>query len=401
MDIDDTLQGKITFNSMYQDFKRNLASLTDPLKSAANKFNAQLPEFYESLADRIESAKGMTMVDFFVKDAERYSKDEDGKEIKTPRGILSAHWAERFMDVGGDLALTFEGTIPPEDVSLIRLGQEAGAGALPSTLRDLARLSLLIRKAKSVFFSSIVMGFNAIALVFTALIATPLFTVPKLRETFVMPEEFIKGVALNLFSFSDFLTNWLLVIVVFAAAILYLVAWSLSNYTGEYRKKLDKYLLWRMYRDMQGALFLAVLSTMVKNRSGAGDNLLVALEKMRVGSTPWRRSHINRMIDNIQDLSVGGLDNSAAIANAINTGIIDRESFFYFMDVQEGQGISVGLAKAGERVEGPMLKMVEKQASIASKLMLFCALGFMLSWSGTHMAAVKSLTDSMRTFMTG
>lgn len=393
----DIIKGRISLGGMVADFKQFFKS--DPLSKAAKKFAKDLPDFYNSIADRIESAKGMNLWTMFERDAQRYSTDEDGNFIKTPRGQLSAHWAQRYKDKGGDLALTFEGTLPREDIALIRMGQAAGAGALPSTLRDLARISLLIRRAKGVFFGATVMGILAATVVLICLIVTPLFTVPKLRDTFILPPEYLPGIAVKLYAFSAFVESYLVLILLVLAAIVYTIVWSLPNLTGSFRRKLDRYFIWRLYRDLQGALFLAVLSTMVKKRQNVSDNLVNSLAQMREGTTPWRRWHIEKMLDNIQNLAMANSDNSSAIANAMNTGIIDRESFYFLMDVQEGQGLAIGLEKAGERVEGPALVIVERQAKIIARLLLFSSLAVIMLWAGVHLGSAKALINATRNYL--
>lgn len=384
---------------MLSELGTTLSTWNDPIASASRGFKKHLPDFYESFADRLENATGLKISEMFERDAIRYSHDEEGKPVKTPRGVLSRYWADRYVDVGGNLALTFAGTIPNEDVALISMGQEAGVSALPSTLRDLARISLLISKAKSLFIGSTIMGFLALSIVVAALIATPTFTVPALRNSFYMPPEFLPSTAKNLFSFGDFIGDYFFFISLFIGAAVYSIIWSLPNLTGDFRKKLDKIFIWRLYRNLQGALFLAVLSTMVRRRGNTSDNLALSLSRMAQDTIPWRRWHIERMIHNIQNLDVVGSDNSSAVANAMNTGMIDAESFYYFLDVQEGQGISVGLQKAGERVEGPTLATVGTQARWISSIMLLTALGSMMGWAGWHIAAAKALIDGVRNFL--
>ncbi|ABM39519.1 type II secretion system F family protein [Polaromonas naphthalenivorans] len=395
----ETVGGKITFSGVLSDIGQFFKIFNDPVASAARKFKKSLPEFYQSTADRIENAKELKYSTMFERDAVRYSKNEDGKPIKTPRGVLSAHWATKIMDSGGDLALTFTGTLPREDIALIRMGQAAGAGALPSTLRDLARISLLISRAKSIFMTSTFMGVLAIVIMLTVMIITPMYTVPMIKKTFVIPPEYIPAIAKKLFAFSDFIESYLLYIVGGVAMLLYGVIWSLPNYVGKYRKKLDQYFIWGLYRDLQGALFLAVLSTMVKKRGNVSDNLMVALQQMANHTTPWRRWHITKMIENMQNLDLSSLDNSTAITNALNTGIMDRESFFFLVDVQDGQGLAIGLQKAGERVEGPTLTSVQKQAKIIAMLLLGAAFGIVGIWVGAHLSTSKAMIDALKSFM--
>lgn len=395
----EAVRGRMTVIQTIRDAFEPLKAFTNPVTRASRKFRKTLPEFYLSLAERIESSKELKYSTMFERDAVRYSTDELGKPISTTRGTLAKHWAKKILDSGGDLALTFTGTLPKEDIGLIRMGASAGAGALPATLRDLARISLLISKAKAIFLGATVMGILAIAVMLTVMIVTPVYTVPMLKETFTVPPEYLPTVAKRLFAFSDFISKYLAFIVGFVFLLVYSIIWSLPNYVGKYRRKLDQYFIWALYRDMQGALFLAVLSTMVKKRGSVSDNLLVALESMSSNTTPWRRWHISKMVDNIQNMDLSSLDSSTAITNALNTGIMDRESFFFLVDVQDGQGLAIGLQKAGERVEGPTLTTVQKQARAISFVMLGISGVVVGIWVSTHLAASKALIDALKSYL--
>ncbi len=391
--------GKISFGEVINDFWSVIKSLSDPVASAARKFKKDLPDFYQSTANRLENAKELKYSTMFERDAARYSTNEFGKPIKTPRGVLSAHWANKIMDSGGDLALTFTGTLPREDIALIRMGAAAGGNALPATLRDLARISLLISRAKKIFFTATFMGILAMMVTLAVLTVTPTYTVPLLKKTFVMPAEYVPVIANRLFTFSDFVAEYLVYILLCIGGIAYAILWSLPNYVGKYRRRLDGFFIWGLYRDMQGALFLAVLSTMVKKRGNISDNLSVALQQMNNNTTPWRRWHISQMIDNIQNLDMSSMDSSAAITNALNTGIMDRESYFFLVDVQDGQGLAIGLQKAGERIEGPTLTSVQKQATTISFVMIGVAFAVVGVWISVHLATSKAMIDALKSFM--
>ena len=101
----------------------------------------------------------------------------------------------------------------------------------------------------------------------------------------------------------------------------------------------------------------------------------------------------------MQNLDLSSLDNSTAITNALNTGIMDRESFFFLVDVQDGQGLAIGLQKAGERVEGPTLTSVQKQAKIIAMLLLGAAFGIVGIWVGAHLSTSKAMIDALKSFM--
>ncbi len=369
------------------------------VKGAANRFAKSRADFYEALAARLDDAKGSTLLDIFKTDATRYAYDEDGNAIVTPRATLSAWWAQRHDETGGDLAGIFQGTVPNEDVVLLGLAQKAGAGALPSTLRDLARTTELVQRAKSIFYGTTLSAMMAITVVVGALVVTPFLTVPSLKDTYSgLPVEYYPSIVTTLFAVSDFIGSTLLIILLLVASLVYFVVWSLPNLVGPIRKKLDKWLIWQLYRDFQGALFLAILSTMTKKRGNVSTTITSALEQLRSGGTPWKQWHIDQMLANLEATSSFKNHQNNADVMALNTGMIDRESFFYLLDVFDGQGMDQGLLKAGQRVEGPALKMVEAKAKWVSRLLILFALIVMGLWTYAHISSAQQAGEAMKTY---
>eukprot|EP01036_Dinobryon_divergens_P052112 gene52112-69729_t len=235
----------------------------------------------------------------------------------------------------------------------------------------------------------------------------PLYTVPMLRETFsALPLDQLPPRAQTMFGFSDAISANALVLVIFAAAAGWWVKWSLTNLVGPWRTKLDQVLIWRLYRDFQGAMFLAILSTIVKRRNNSSTQLPDGLAQLREGASPWMQWHIDQMSSNLSQVnSSQAEENSTAIANALNTGLIDQETFWYFLDVQDGAGIAVGLQKTGLRVEGPTLKKVARRAAwLRAAMIVFALLGVfgvgnqallsVLSEQGAHFAAGRCFRAS-------
>lgn len=368
---------------------------------ASRKFAKELPLYYEALSVRLEAVSGKPIYEIFSDDALRYGVDEDGNPKPSARSVLSAHWAAQLPMVGGDLAKAFQGTVPNEDVSLIRLGQSMGNDALPSTFKDMARISGLIQRAKSLFLGTSTIAILASVIVLATLIATPTVTAPMLKSLYLgLPPEYYPASANRLFAIADVLNAVLLFLLFFIAGFAYFVWWSLPNLTGPYRKKLDRYLIWRLYRDFKGALFLATLSTMTQPRGTGSNTLEQALSQMRDGSSPYIAWHISTMLDNISNVP-----RNAAVAlrdegnvNALNTGLIDRDSFFYLLDVNQGSGLKVGLLKAGARVEGPTLAMVEARAKAFSRILLGVAFGTMILWAYLHISTSKDFGGAMRNY---
>ncbi len=371
-----------------------MSDLPKDVARAARRFSKELPKFYATFADRLDHAGGVTAQELFALDASRYSQDEDGNAIETPRGVLSRYWAERFIETGGNFANTFAETIPSDDAAMIRLAQAAGAGALPLTLRDLARTSALIQNAKAKFVGTVAISVFAALLFFGVLLITPTVSVPMFKDLYGgVPKQYHSGAATALFAFGDAVNSVLLILVVLMVGGGYFVVWSLPNLTGDLRRVLDRWSIWRLYRDFYGALFLAVLSTMVKTRGGVSTTLGQALKEMRTGANPYKQWHMDLMIDRVEGSALG--PGTKSDVEALNTGLIDRDSYFYLLDVYQGQGLAIALDKAGSQVETHALVVVETRAKWFARILLLVAFSLTAGWAVWHLLVAFDFPTAM------
>lgn len=376
-----------------------LKNIFNPIYGAARRFRKERADYYETLADRMDNAKGKTLRDFFESDAVRYAEDEAGKSTKSARAILSAVWADRYDRYAGDLAVVFQGTIPNEDLALIRLGQSAGSEALADSFRDLARVSALIQQAKNEFFTSISVGVLAMLVVVFDLIIIPAFSAPMLLEFFkIIPPSDYPKTAARFFSFADFLSSYLILILALVGGAIWSVQWSLPNLVGPFRVKLDKWLIWKLYRDFQGALFVATLATVIKYRGGSSVSLDTALEQLRHAANPWLAWHIGKMIEKRSNVAISGVADSEAVARTLDTGLIERETMWYLLDVQQGVGISEGLQKTGRRIEGPTLKKIMNRAITVRWILLITAIGISIGLAFWQREVVNVMIQTLKNF---
>lgn len=343
-----------------------------PLGMAAMAFRSQRAEYYEYLADLMSSSGGQrNMLDMFHADAQRYK----GK----PRGVLSAHWAQRYDETGADLAATWSGTLPEADLMVIRVAQNSGGVAMEQALRDISRVTTVVERARSEFISTVAVGLFGLLLALGMLAALPLFLVPSLKSAFsFVPLEKWGSAGQSLLSLSDAIAHhWLPALLVVFAAVAW-VAWSLPNFIHPVRRWLDDHIaLYRLYRDFRGALFLATIASMVRKRAAAsGLRLNDALAELGASAEPWLRWHCEQIIERIDHTGGQGPD-------VFDTGVLDREVLYFLMDLVESRGFDEGLQKAGARTEKRAAVVVASRAAILRWAMLIGSLavvGGILLW---------------------
>lgn len=359
-----------------------------PHRRAARSFSdIDRIQYYELLADELEDADGRTnLLGIFQRDAARYAG--------TPRGVLSQHWAEQYEITGANLAATWQGTMPAEDVSLISAAEKGGVAAIISALKDLARVGEVIRQSKIAFYSTIAASLVGLCVATAMLLALPMFFAPYLKQTFnFVPAEFYGPLARRYFGFSDFVGSvWPVALGILGAALTWL-HWAMPNWTGQGRAWSDeKVLLFRLYRDFRGAMFLAMFASLTKSRAGAVTNQRQALSMMQEGAQPWLAWKISQMIERVDD--TGALD-----ASVFDVGIMDRSVFFLLSDIIEARGVSAGLERAGLRSEQRAVKTISARAKVVSWTALVSALLVVLTILTWQTGVIHEFKGAMTTFI--
>lgn len=371
---------------MARSFLQAIAAQRSPVAIAAKKFQAQRFDYYRNLADLLEataSGRGMTLNKIFERDAERFAGET--------KGILSGHWAERYMESGAKLEEAWAGTLPANEVAWIAIAEEHGSSAIITALRDMARVGENIAKSRREFFSTVGVALIAITLTFAILLAMPYFFKPFLLDAFAgVREEFYGQLTRNYFKTCDLIrTAWAPALAAVIGGSLWL-KWALPNWTGPARARFDeKSAVFTLYRDFKGTEFLATFASITKSSGGSVTNQRNALKMMQERSVPWVDWKIRMMIDRID---VEGLND----ASALDVGIVDRETFYLIYDVQEARGISEGLTVAGQKSEERAARTISKRSKWIRWTLLFIGIATMagvVTWQqGVMYEFKKSIT---------
>lgn len=361
------------------------------LGAAAAKFHKQRAEYYEYLADLLSDSSGRrNLINIFESDVVRYAG--------TPRGTLSQHWLQRFQENGARLADAWAGTLPERDLMILRVAENTGGDALVQSLRDVARVTTVVDEAASSFKATIAVGLVGLAIALSMILAIPFAIVPQIQESFsFVPVAQWGSLGRMLHSFGGVVESVWLLLVAGAVGLVAWTGWALNNLTGEVRSWLDSHvLIFKLYRDFRGALFLAGLSSMVKYRGGSvgAMRLTPALAEIAEVAEPWLKWHCEQVIENIR--------NSGALTpECFDTGVLDREVLFYLLDMAETKGIDGGLQMAGARTESRVVKMVDKRAGVIRWVMLGSALAIAIAISLITMASILEMKSALMRVMAG
>ncbi len=354
------------------------------LKLDAWRFRPGRADYYEYLADLVEGTQGRkNLRDVFEDDARRYG-------LETVRGRLSRHWADAYLEAGGDLGEAWSDTLPSSECLLLVCVQEEG-GDLPAALRDLARAVRLARDAWLALVSAAAAGVAAAAVAFALLCAIPYFSVPRLQHVFqAVPAEDYGRLTRALFALAQGLRQWLVLWLVLLLGLAWLSLWSLPQFTGALRARLDRWLLWRLYRDFQAIRFLALLAVLVRQHGAADTRLRRALAVQARHAAPWLHGHLLDML--------GRIDAGQTGPDIFGTGLLDQGTWWYMADMMDALGMEAGLAQVRQRIELSLLARVRRQASALRWSMLLASVAAVLGITLWHYGAIDELRQGLTNF---
>ncbi len=355
------------------------------LRLDAWRFAAARAEYYDYLQAVLRGMRGRrTLREVFDLDARRYGPG-------SVRGRLSAAWARACELSGGDLHATWVGSFPADELVLVRAAQAFGNERLMACFEALAGHLALMARARAILV--LTLGTAAAALVVASLLALalPAFTVPGLARAFQgLPAAFHGPYARMLFAFSDWLAAHGVLLPAGAAILSAAGVWMLPRGAGAWRRALDRHGVWRLYRQVQALRILALLEILLDSGSGASTQLRAAVGMLHEGARPWARHHLSRMLEHIDRGWVGAV--------SLDTGLLDRDAYWYLEDMAAARGLREGLSAARQRLAAQLLGRVSRQAEAMRWLMLFAALAWVLGVALWHYAALDELRRAWMVF---
>lgn len=352
------------------------------LKWLAWRFRFQRGDYYLYLADLIDATGGTkNLFSIFQDDATRMRS-------RNCRGALSEIWLERYPLSGGDLFATWFGSFPLEDLIAIQNAQSMGADALVATFRKLAGMSKLLDSAKMMFVQTALVGFVAALVAIGAVVSIPIYTADHLTRVFsAVPVELFGSWTKALQSFATVLREAGFFLVLLALLFGATVLWSLPNWVGAWRRRLDNVGMWLFYRRVHSLRFLSLLGIILNRQGHAGTRLRHALVLQSRYMSPWLGSHLQNMIQR--------LDHGASVIDALDSGLIDSDMWWYFVDMVCTLGLDTALERTCERLGSSSLIGIQRQAAYLRWSLLLSALSVVLGVLFWHFKVFDELRHAL------
>lgn len=365
-------------------------NIPSSVKRAAARFHKERARYYRNLADRIKASNGQVKpLEIFSRDAVRFEG--------TARGVLSAFWVDRMAQNGANLADTWEGTLPDDEVAIIHVSQDAGAGALQAAMGDLARIAALSDRVKKEIRGTLLAALIGVVLATVMLTAFPIFAAMKFKEIFsFIPTESWGKHGRFLLDYVDGLKSfgWIVAGVVFL--VISWIAWSFNNWTGPGRDWCDrKIVLWRVVRDIKGALFLSTMATLTRKRGNTSFTLRQSLATFAANArSPWLAWRVKEILDRVEN--TGGTS-----SDALDTSLLSRDVFYFLRDTQESSGFAEGFQATGKYIEEVLIDDLARRLTVYRWALLAVAVAIVIGVFAKNMAVIYEMKTVMMDFFSG
>lgn len=363
--------------------------LSGKVKSAARRFHKQRARYYEGMARKMRAGKGsIKPLQFFEKDMERYPGE--------PRGILAAHWAQAFTNNGANLAGAWEGSLPDDEVAVIRMSQDGASGSLLTALEDVARIARLTDKVRKAVIGTLLAAGFGIALSVFMLTIAPMFAAEHLKGVFgFIPTESWGPKGTALLNHAERVRAYGIAAVIGVILVAVYIQWTVNNLLGPVREWLDTRIgLYTTVRDLKGALFLFAMATLTRKRGNVMMTMRQSLEMFITSvKSPWLRWRIQQIVDKVDDTGAIG-------SEVFNTNLLSREMFYYLRDTQEERGFAEGFEETGKYIEEALIEEVLMRLKIYRAVLLLIGIVVMAGVAAWVPSVLYEMKGVMQTYFT-
>ncbi|OGT52710.1 MAG: hypothetical protein A3F17_03355 [Gammaproteobacteria bacterium RIFCSPHIGHO2_12_FULL_41_15] len=223
---------------------------------------------------------------------------------------------------------------PTTIVEIIRAGESSGT--LTETLRSAAKAldqqsHVTTHLLSSLIYPTIVLTLALIMLVIIK--NTVLENFSSIKPLSEWPRQ-----GISLYHLAVFIEYGWWALLSFLILISCMIHQFFTNYTGNYRQKIDSYPLMSFYRDTVAARFMQLLGLLINN----GIIVKKALQILSFEAEPYLAWHIMMMEYRLS----GGIDN---IAEVLDTQLLKSDELLRLKIISKGKGFAATLIKLGEQ----------------------------------------------------
>jgi type II secretory pathway component PulF len=285
----------------------------------------------------------------------------------------------------GALADALRGVAPASELMVLNASQISGDESVAAGLRFLSETVEKTERMTRTMRGAV--NYPLFLLVLMAAIATgfSVFAVPVLEE--IMPVDQWPTVGKILHSVSLLIRHYGVLMALGFVTILGVFFYSLNNWVGPWRSKVDSYLPYSLYRDYSGALLIVSLASLMKS----GVSLRSALEQAMRYANPWMRWHLHKILTRLSSRD------ATNFGQAFATGVLSPELEDRIADASERREPVQAFVKIGVGSIDRISTSIEASAArINAYALMVCGFilgGMMLGF----MSTTQQLNAALRT----
>ncbi len=270
---------------------------------------------------------------------------------------VSMHFAQhqRTAIRYGGFAAAADGWVPQEELVIIQITQE---GRIADGFEQAARIATVRRKLRTTLVSGLT--YPIILLFGGGLIISLLPGQALSAMTSILDESKWPKVSLSVLAFSEFLSNWGLLLATFIGLIFGLSIWAAPRWTGPLRQRLDWFPPFALYRQFTGPeIFNALLALMQ-----AGVQRFKALSQLESGLPVYLASHVRMMRSNLY--------RGHSVDQALDTGLFSAETLDTLRIYERIGDFTTHAERIAEEELELALRRLERTTKSLSSILLLC-----------------------------
>ena len=289
----------------------------------------------------------------------------EGKNPNVVEAVAIDQWHQRIRD-GKSFGQAIQGWVPETERLVIKGGENAGN--LIKTIEQ----SLIINHSIKEIKKAIIGGMTYPLVLFTGIIGFLILlgyeVIPEFEA--ILPRERWTGTGAQMAVLSDFVQNWLMVVLILWVVFIGLCIYTLPRWTGSIRGKFDRVPPWSLYRLIIGSGFLLTVACMLQ----AGMTIMNILSVLQQNANPYYRERLTKIAQNLK--------------NGHNFGQALYLTDYAFPDAETVQDIRAysnlnrfneALEQLGKEWLTDSVQKIQKQASLFKNISIVLA-GIVFMW---------------------
>ncbi len=291
----------------------------------------------------------------------------------------------------GSLANSLRSIVPASELMVLNAAQVRGDESIANGLRFLSETVEKTEEMSNIMRKSLNYPLFLLVLLSAILTGFSFYAVPILEQILTAKDWPPSGKALHFVASA--IRGYGIVIFGSIGAIVGLFLYSLPNWTGAIRTRLDRSLPFSLYRDYSGALLIVSLASMMQ----AGVSLRSALQQSLRYTSPWMEWHVKMILRRLSS------KDAARFGQAFGTGVLNPEMEERIADAAERRDPVAAFVKIGLGSIDRVGKSISRSAEKINTIMLLVVglslgammMGFMATTQELN-GAVKKQVQSTR-----